>query len=106
MINNRMYVFNRGEDAPRAVALHPAILGEYKAVEKFSEVLDHVVALRLAVDEEVEANLLLEADDTLDLLLEEVFVLSLGDLALGELGASLANLLCLLWNERLAIRHE
>jgi hypothetical protein len=71
-------------------------LSEDKPVEEFTKVLDHVVALGLAVDEEIKTNLLLEADNVLDLLLEEVLVLSLGDLTLGELGTSLTDLLSLL----------
>jgi hypothetical protein len=48
------------------------------------------------VHEHVEANLLLEADDALDLLLEELLVLRLGDLALRELRTGETNLLRLL----------
>jgi hypothetical protein len=81
---------------PGAVALNPSVLGEDEAGEELAEVLDHVVALRLAVDEQVEANLLLEPYDALDLLLQEVLVLGLGDLTLGELGAGLTDLLGLL----------
>jgi hypothetical protein len=76
--------------------LDPPVLGEYKSVEELAKVLDHVVALRLAVDEQVEAYFLLETNHALDLLLEEILVFSLGDLALGELRASLTNLLGLL----------
>ena len=39
-----------------AVALHPAVLGEGEAVELLAEVLDHVVALGLAVHQHVEAE--------------------------------------------------
>jgi hypothetical protein len=90
------------EHLPRTVALHPAILGEDKATEKLAEVLDHVVTLGLAVDEEVEADLLLETNNALDLLLQEVLVLGLAKLALGELGTCLTDLLGLLlevWSE-------
>ena len=62
----------------------------------FTEVLHHVVALRLAVDKEIQANLLLEVNNRLDLLLDELVVLLLGEFTLGELGTSLANLLGLL----------
>ena len=44
--------------AARAVGLHPAVGGEGKACELLAEVLDHVVALELAVHEHVEADLL------------------------------------------------
>lgn len=48
------------------------------------------------MDEEVKTDALLEADDTLDLLLEEVLILLLRDLALGELGTSRPDFLGLL----------
>jgi hypothetical protein len=54
------------------------------------------------VDEEVEADLLLETNNALDLLLQEVLVLGLAKLALGELGTCLTDLLGLLlevWSE-------
>jgi hypothetical protein len=83
-------------DIPRPVALHPAILSENEAVEELTKVLDHIIALGLAVDEKVKARFFLEADDTLDLLLQEVLVLLLGDLALAKLGTRLTDLFCLL----------
>ena len=61
-----------------------------------AEVLHHVVSLGFTVNEQVEANFLLEADDALDLLLDEVVVLSLSNLALGELSTSSTDLLGLL----------
>ncbi len=56
-------------------------------VEVLGEVLHHVVALRLAVHDDVEADLLLEVDDALDLRLHPVEVVGLGDDALRELRA-------------------
>ena len=73
--------------------MHPRVLGEDKALELLAKVLNHVVALGLTVDKEVEADALLEADDALDLLLDEGLVLSLGDLLLVQLGAGLTDLL-------------
>src|SRR5262249_8510719 len=49
-------------------------LGEDVALHLLGEVLDHVVALRLAVDEHVEADVLLEADHPLDLALHRLLV--------------------------------
>ena len=49
-----------------------------------AEVLDHVVALELAVDEHVYVQLLLHLDAVGNLLLVEVNVLCLGNLALLE----------------------
>jgi len=48
------------------------------------------------VDEKIKANLLLEADDAFNLLLDELLVLGFGDFALAELGTSLTDLLGLL----------
>lgn len=85
-----------GTDVARAVALDPTILGEDEALQAFTEVLHHVVTLGLAVNEDVEANLLLESDDVLDLLLDELVVLLLGNLLLVELGTGGTDLLGLL----------
>ena len=85
-----------GTDIARAVALYPTVLGEDETVETFTEVLNHVVTFGFTMDEEVQTDLLLEADNHLDLLLDELFVFLLGDLALGELSTSRADLLGLL----------
>ena len=69
--------------SPRTVALNPTVLGEDEALELLAEVLNHVVTLGLAVDEEIEADTLLEAHDVLNLLLDELVVALLGDLLLG-----------------------
>lgn len=45
--------------------------------------MHHVIMLRLTVNEKVEANALLEADNVFDLLLDELVVALLGDLLLG-----------------------
>lgn len=47
------------------------------------------------MNEDVEANLLLELDDLLDLLLDELLVLLGRELALAELGTSNTNFLSL-----------
>ena len=77
----------------RSVGLDPGHLGEDESGEALTEVLDHVVALGLSVDEHVEADLLLDVDDALDLLLDERVVLGGGDGALDEVGAREADLL-------------
>jgi hypothetical protein len=46
--------------------------------------------------QEIQTNLLLEANDVFDLFLDEFFVLRLGDLALAELSTSLADFFSLL----------
>src|SRR5690606_19420654 len=52
-------VDERRLDAARAVTLHPAIGGEGIAPQLFANVFDHVVTLRLAVHQHVEADLFL-----------------------------------------------
>lgn len=79
-------------DATRTVALDPSVGGENITVQALTEVLNHVVTLRLTVDENIEAKLLLDLDVLLDLLLNELVVLLLGNLLLGELVSLDTNL--------------
>lgn len=65
-------------------------------MELLAEVLHHVVPLGFTVNKKVKTDLLLEADNKFDFLLDEIFVLFGGELSLAELGTSLANLLGLL----------
>lgn len=78
---------DRGTDAAGAVGLDPGVGGEDVTVHALTEVLHHVVTLRLTVDEDVEVKLLLDGDDVPDLLLDELLVLIGGNLTLGELVA-------------------
>ncbi len=82
-----------GLDATGAVGLDPSVLGEQEAVEVLAEIFDHVVTLELAVDQHVEADLLLLLDDGVDLGFDELVVGFLGDPALAQLGTLGANLL-------------
>ena len=84
---------DRGLDATGAVGLDPSVLGEQEAVEVLAEIFDHVVTLEFAVDQHVEADLLLLLDDGVNLGLDELVVGFLGDLALAQLGTLGANLL-------------
>lgn len=72
------------------------MLSEDEAVEQFTEVLDHVVSLRLAVDQQIKTDILLELDDFLDLLLDELVIFLRGEFALAEFETSLSDLLGLL----------
>jgi len=72
------------------------MLSENKAVKLFTEVLDHVVTLRLSMHKQVEADSLLEADDGFDFLLDELLVLFFGEFTLSKLGTGLTDLLGLL----------
>jgi hypothetical protein len=60
---------HRRLDAARAVGLHPAVGGEGKALELFAEILDHVVALGLAMHQHVDADRLLAPHRMRDLAL-------------------------------------
>lgn len=84
---------DRGTDAAGAVRLDPGVGGEDVAVQALTEVLDHVVTLRLTVDVDVQVKLVLDGNDIVDLLLDELLVLLGGDLALGELVALDTDLL-------------
>ncbi|CAB5623335.1 Uncharacterised protein [Pseudomonas aeruginosa] len=70
--------------AARAVALHPAEAGEDVAVQLLGEVLDHVVALGLAVHQHVQPQLLLDLHRMADLAVHRLDVLGLAQLALLE----------------------
>lgn len=65
-------------------------------MEEFTEVLNHVVAFGFSMHKEIKADLLLEADNSFNLLLNEFLVFLLGDLALAELSTGLTDLLSLL----------
>lgn len=84
---------NRWADAAGTVRLNPSVGGESVTIETLTEVLDHVVTLRLTVNVDIEVKLLLDLNNVLDLLLNELLVLSSGDLALGELVTVNADLL-------------
>ena len=71
-------VEDRRLHAARAVGLHPAVLGEREPAQPLAEVLDHVVALGLAVHEHVEADVLLVGDHLGDRALQEALVVGRG----------------------------
>ncbi len=85
-------VDDRRLHAAGAVALDPAVAGEDEPVEHLAEVLDHVVAFRLAVDQHVEPDLFLDLDGLLDLPAHLGLVLLAGDRPLFERRAGLADL--------------
>jgi hypothetical protein len=65
-------------------------------MELFSKVLNHVVPLGLAVNQEVNTDPLLETNNRLDFLLDELFVLLLGNFLLVEFRTSRTNFFSLL----------
>ena len=67
-------VDDRWANVPRTEALHPAMAGESETLQLFAKILHHVVALKLAVNEHVNADLLLEADGTFNLSPDEIAV--------------------------------
>ena len=79
--------------AAGAIRLDPAVFGGYEAIEQLSKVLDHVIALRLAVHEYIEAEALLQLNDGLDLILEGGVVVGVGKLALAVRRTRLADFL-------------
>ncbi|EEQ36271.1 conserved hypothetical protein [Clavispora lusitaniae ATCC 42720] len=82
-------------DVSGTVRLDPTVGGENVTVQLLTKVLHHVVSLWLTVHQDVQTNLLLESDDSLDFSLDELLVLLLGDSALGELVSVDSNVLCL-----------
>ena len=79
-------------NATRTIRLDPSVCSEGITIETLTKELNHVVTLRLTVDENVKAKLLLDLDVVIDLLLDELVVLSLSDLTLGELVTLNTNL--------------
>src|SRR5450759_4528837 len=73
--------------APGSVGLHPAVLGDGEAVQVLGKVLHHIVAFGLAVHEDVQADLLLQVDNTFDLGPHEADVLRLAQDVPGQLCA-------------------
>lgn len=76
---------NRWSDVSGTVRLNPTVGGEGVTLQLLTEVLNHVVSLWLTVDKDIQTDLLLESDDSLNLLVDELLVLLLGDGTLGEL---------------------
>ena len=83
---------DRRAHAAGAVGLHPSVLGGQVAVQLLGEVLHHVVALRLAVHQHVQAQLFLALDNVRDLVLHGLGVGCVVDLALAVLRTRLADL--------------
>ena len=86
---------DRWFDTPRPVTLYPPVLGEGKATQLLTEILDHVVTLGLAVHQHIEADLLLLADDQRDLAAHPFPVRRQADpagLEIAARGADLASL--------------
>ena len=65
---------------------------DVEAFEVLGEVLDHVVALGLAVHQDVVAELFLQLHNALDLVLHELLVLLVGEVALVVAGTGGADL--------------
>ena len=72
------------DSLPRAITLYPCILGEYKSMELFTEVLYHVVTFWFTVHKQVQADFLLETDNLLNFFLDEVIILFLCEFTLPE----------------------
>ena len=83
---------DRRARAARTVGLYPAVARGCEAVEQLGEVLDHVVTLGFAVDEDVQAKLHLQGDDGCDLLAHARLVVRVGEFTARVSGAGLADL--------------
>ena len=79
--------------AAGAIRLDPAVFGGYETIEQLGKVLDHFIALWLAVYKYIEAEALLQLDDGLDLILEGGVVIGVGKLALAVRRTRLADFL-------------
>mmetsp|Transcript_18854 Transcript_18854/g.34198 ORF Transcript_18854/g.34198 Transcript_18854/m.34198 type:complete len:615 (-) Transcript_18854:549-2393(-) len=75
-----------------SVGLDPSVLRKDVSLELLAEVLDHVVTLELAMHQNGDVQLLLEANGALDLLPEELVVLALVDLTRLEVAAGHTHL--------------
>src|ERR1700722_3873909 len=69
-------------DATRAVALDPTVFGENETAQLLPEILDHVGALKFAMNENIETNLILPTNDPCRFLFQKCFVVGFGDFAL------------------------
>ncbi len=83
---------HRRLDAARAVTLHPAVLGEDETLQVFAEILHHVVTLRFAVHQHVEAQTLLFGDRLFDMLRDAGAVAGAVDIAFFEIEPQAADL--------------
>lgn len=84
---------DRRSDTSGTVRLNPSVGGESITLESLTEELNHVITLRLTVNEDIEVKLLLDLDVVLNLLLDEAVILLSGDLTLGELVSLNSDLL-------------
>lgn len=74
-----------GTHATRSVRLDPSVGGEDVTLQALTEVLNHIVTLRLTVNVDIEAELVLDLDGVVNFLADESIVLLFSDLSLGEL---------------------
>lgn len=73
--------------------MNPGVLGESESFETLSEILNHVVPLGLSVNQKIKTNLVLESDDSLNLLGDESIVLGISELSLSVLSTGSTDLL-------------
>lgn len=75
---------NGGTNATGSVGLDPTEVGEDVAGQTLAEVLNHIVTLRLSVDENIKVKVLLLLDDELNFLFDKFLILLSSNLALAE----------------------
>ena len=82
---------HRRLDVAGTIALDPAIFSEGESLELLAEVLDHVVPLKLAVDQHIETDVLLKAHAGECLGFKKPLVIRMGEFSLLPFGAGRAH---------------
>ncbi len=78
--------------AAASIALHPSVFSKQKTFELFSEILHHVITLKFAVHQYINAQLLLPADGLYGGLLNGFFILLDGELPALEFSTQLTDI--------------
>ena len=60
--------YQRRLHPPHSVGLNPAVLREYETGKFFTEIFNHIIALKLAMHQNVKADALLKLDALINLL--------------------------------------
>lgn len=87
---------NRRAHTARTITLHPTIRGGEITIELFREVLHHVIALWLTMDQHVQAQLFLALNDSADLGKHRRLVIIAAQITATQLRSGAANI-CSLW---------
>src|SRR5690606_6577958 len=88
-------VDNRRLHTARTVRLHPSVLRKSITGQLLSEVLHHVITLKLSVYQHVDIQLLLRADSAFGFFGDSFVVLFLGDDTFLQVRSPLTHVFCL-----------